>query len=155
MAVRRTQSVSQEDITTRCREVCQEAGLKLTQQRLEIFREIVQARDHPSAEELHKRLLPRMPALSLDTVYRTLGTFAGCGAVLKLQVADGSARFDGNPVRHHHFVCRECRTVYDFSWPAFDRMRLPTEAEARREIAERHVRVTGLCEEWLSGRHRR
>ena len=51
---------------------CRKAGLKLTYQRQEIYRELVLSDDHPSAEILHRRLNEKMPMLSLDTVYRTL-----------------------------------------------------------------------------------
>jgi Fur family transcriptional regulator, peroxide stress response regulator len=48
---------------------CRAAELKVTHQRLEIYRELVQAKDHPSADILYKRILtPVMngkPALSL------------------------------------------------------------------------------------------
>ncbi|MBC8317138.1 MAG: transcriptional repressor, partial [Desulfobulbaceae bacterium] len=51
---------------------CRKANLKITHQRLEIFRELAKALDHPSAESLYKRLQKKLPTLSLDTVYRTL-----------------------------------------------------------------------------------
>ena len=37
---------------------CRTAGLKLTHQRTEIYRQLLVTADHPSAETLHKRLLP-------------------------------------------------------------------------------------------------
>ena len=36
-------------------EACRKAGLKLTHQRLEIYKEIAAATDHPSAEDLYRR----------------------------------------------------------------------------------------------------
>ena len=35
---------------------CRGAGLKVTHQRLEIFRELAKTSDHPTAEALYKRL---------------------------------------------------------------------------------------------------
>jgi len=49
-----------------------EAGIKLTHQRLEIFREIASRLDHPDAESVHDAIRERMPGVSLDTVRRTL-----------------------------------------------------------------------------------
>ena len=36
---------------------CRKIALRLTPQRLEIFRELAKATDHPSAEILHQRLV--------------------------------------------------------------------------------------------------
>lgn len=64
------------DELARFKDVYRRAGLRLTPQRLEIFRELAESTDHPSVEELHRRLVVKFPTLSLDTVYRTLGTLA-------------------------------------------------------------------------------
>ena len=60
---------------------CRNAGLRLTYQRLEIYGELARSFDHPSVELLHQRLRRKIPTISLDTVYRTLATFAGLGLV--------------------------------------------------------------------------
>ena len=87
------------------KEICEETGIKLTHQRLEIFKEIMSAYDHPSAEVIHRRLRKKLPTIAIDTVYRTLATFDELGIVKKLQVMGEGALFDANLDRHHHFVC--------------------------------------------------
>lgn len=77
--------------------VCKKAAMKLTQQRFEIFRELAMASDHPAAERLYKRLLKRLPTLSLDTVYRTLATLENYGLIRKIQTPESQARFEGKP----------------------------------------------------------
>ena len=47
---------------------CRDAGLKVTHQRTEIYRQLANQPDHPTAETLHKRLLATRPTISLDTV---------------------------------------------------------------------------------------
>jgi Fur family peroxide stress response transcriptional regulator len=56
------------DKLARFKDACRRAGLRLTPQRLEIFRELAESKDHPSVEELHRRLLVKFPTISLDTV---------------------------------------------------------------------------------------
>jgi len=129
----------------RLREICQHAGLRVTPQRLEVFRELLTARDHPSAEQLHERLTERMPSLSLDTVYRTLATLERCGAISQVRAYDGRAHFDGNPEPHHHLICRECGRIVDFRWPSADRLRLPPEAAGWGRIDRRQVELRGVC----------
>ena len=136
----------------RFREICQQAGLKVTPQRFEIFRELSTAQDHPSAERLHERLTARMPSLSLDTVYRTLATLESHGVVRQVEAYDGRAHFDGNPEIHHHLICRECSRIVDFAWPRADRLHLPPEAEGWGRIDHRPVELRGVCGECLRRR---
>ena len=70
---------------------CRKAGIKLTHQRREIYSELAASDDHPSAETLHRRLIQKIPMLSLDTVYRTLATFARHGLIHKVETAESQA----------------------------------------------------------------
>ena len=67
---------------------CREAGLRLTHQRLEIYSELELACDHPTAEIIHQRIRKKMPTISLDTVYRTLATFARHGLINKVETVE-------------------------------------------------------------------
>ena len=71
-----------------CRSLPASRPAGVTHQRQEIYRELAQAEDHPSAEALHHRLQERFPTISLDTVYRTLATFAGCGLINKVDTVE-------------------------------------------------------------------
>jgi Fur family peroxide stress response transcriptional regulator len=124
---------------------CHRAGLKLTHQRLEIFRELALSTDHPSAEALYKRLLERMPMLSLDTVYRTLTTFNLHGLVHKVETGESQARFEAVNERHHHLICRQCLEIVDFHWPSVDEVSLPDPVRAWGNIDTRNVVIYGVC----------
>ncbi len=127
------------------KKICDEAGIKLTHQRLEIFREMMTATDHPSAELIHKRLLKKMPTVAIDTVYRTLATFDELGIVKKLHVMGERALFDGNLTSHHHFVCTRCKRVEDVYWPEFDASMIPEKAGQIGKIQSRHLELRGIC----------
>lgn len=126
---------------------CRERGLKLTHQRLEIYRELASDLSHPSAEEIHTRLAPRLPTLSLDTVYRTLTTLEQHGLISRLEVLDDRARFDANLEPHHHLVCIRCRRAVDLAWPQVDRLEMPAAAAGWGEVASRHLELRGVCAE--------
>ncbi len=127
------------------KQICDEGGIKLTHQRLEIFREIMAASDHPSAELIHKRLQTKMPTLAIDTVYRTLATFDELGIVKKLHVMGERALFDANLTKHHHFVCTRCKQVEDIYWPEFDESMIPEKAAHMGRIQSRHLELRGIC----------
>jgi Fur family transcriptional regulator, peroxide stress response regulator len=127
--------------------VCRDAGLKLTQQRLEVYSELAHASDHPSPETLHRRLLPRMPSLSLDTVYRTLATLAQYNLVQKVETFQSQVRYEAMQPSHHHLICRECQAISDFPWSSFDSIKLPKDTDSWGIIERKSAVLTGLCRE--------
>ena len=68
---------------------------------------------HPSAEWVYQQLKPRIPDLSLATVYRNLNLFRTQGLIASVGTVRGLERFDGNPAPHVHFVCDGCGSVID------------------------------------------
>jgi len=124
---------------------CREAGLKLTYQRQEIYRELVLSDDHPSAEILHARIKEKVPMISLDTVYRTLGTFARTGLIHRVETGESQARFEVIHRRHHHLICRQCLEITDFQWPSLDEISIPAELRRWGEIDSRNLVVYGIC----------
>lgn len=121
------------------------SGLKLTHQRLEIFRELASSKDHPSAETLHKRLSEKMPMLSIDTVYRTLSTFSLHDLIHKVETVESHARFEVIHERHHHMICRQCREIIDFNWPSINNIVMPEEILSLGKIDTINVVVHGVC----------
>ncbi len=71
------------------------------------------SKTHPSAETLFNQLKPRIPDLSLGTVYRNLNLFRQQGLAISVATVDGVERFDGNTSPHVHFICDDCGAVID------------------------------------------
>ncbi len=88
-------------------------GLKVTHQRTEIIREIVQTKDHPDVETICRRVRGRIPAVSLDTVYRTISALFERGLINRIMVDAKRARYDADVTRHNHFVCDTCGRIVD------------------------------------------
>lgn len=88
-------------------------GLKVTNQRTEIIREIVRTTDHPDVETVHRRVRERVPAVSLDTVYRTMAALCDRGLINRIMSDSGRARYDGDVTRHNHFICDVCERIID------------------------------------------
>jgi len=129
----------------RFEQVCRDAGVRLTHQRLEIFREVAQARDHPDAETVYRRVRERMPTVSLDTVYRTLWLLNDHGLITTLGLSRERTRFDANLTRHHHFVCVRCGSTRDFHSEELDNLELPSSARAFGRIETTLVEARGVC----------
>ena len=86
-----------------------------------------------------------MPALSLDTVYRTLATFEKLSLVHRVETVESQARYEALTTRHHHFLCDTCGQVFDFVWHSFDAMTLPSGLAEIGAIARTSVVVHGTC----------
>lgn len=121
-----------------------EAGIKLTHQRLEIFREIASTLEHPDADTVFRAVQQRMPTVSLDTVYRTLWTLHDLGLITTLGPRREGVRFDANLDRHHHYVCVRCGLVRDFESAALDGLPVPA-AKRFGSVVDTHIEVRGTC----------
>lgn len=129
----------------RFRETCRSAGVRLTHQRLEVFREVARTGDHPDAETIHKRVRKRMPSVSLDTIYRTLWLLNDIGLITTLGPSRERTRFDANLTRHHHFVCNGCGLTRDFYSKELDDLDIPSSAKEIGRIEMTFVEVRGIC----------
>ncbi len=124
---------------------CRASGLRITQQRLEIFRELLNCSDHPDAEKLFQRLRGKMPGLSLDTVYRTLWMLNDAGVITTMGLEREKTRFDGNIDHHHHFVCIKCGSISDFYSDTLDSLEIPESAKKLGKACNAHVEIRGIC----------
>jgi Fur family peroxide stress response transcriptional regulator len=89
------------------------AGYRITPQRLAIIRILVETKDHPSVDEIYRRVQEEFPTTSLATVYNTLERLKEMGEVLELPFSGGS-RYDGlNPHPHPHLRCTVCGAIED------------------------------------------
>jgi Fur family peroxide stress response transcriptional regulator len=128
---------------------CKEAGLRLTHQRLEIYSELAVAADHPTADTIYQRIRKKIPTISLDTVYRTLATFASHGLINKIETVESQARFEVKIMRHHHVICRKCNMITDFQWESLDDVNLPVEISRWGRVENKNVIVYGICSECM------
>jgi Fur family peroxide stress response transcriptional regulator len=145
--------VTQDEVERRVehfREAAKAAGVKLTHQRIEIFRELASSVEHPSAEGVLKALSPRMPTLSHDTVYRTLWLLNDLGLVSTLGPRRESVRFDANPEPHHHYICIRCGLARDFESSDLNKLRIPEAVSDFGSIDATHVEVHGVCHRCLN-----
>ncbi|MGD0827101.1 MAG: transcriptional repressor [Desulfobaccales bacterium] len=88
-------------------------GIAVTPQRLAILASLQRRHDHPSAEKIYQEVRPQLPAISFNTVYKTLEILCRKGLILKVNPLHEAARYDGKTGRHAHLVCRRCHTIAD------------------------------------------
>jgi len=128
------------------REKCKENNLKITPQRLLIYRELLKSKDHPYAEALHKRIKKIMPDISLDTVNRTLLTFSKIGIVKNVEGYGEPRRYDPNIKNHHHFRCVNCNSIIDFDYRPYDDIIILGDIKKRFSVLNKKVLLEGYCD---------
>jgi Fur family peroxide stress response transcriptional regulator len=121
-----------------------EAGMNVTPQRLAVYRMLLEAEDHPSPEALYRRIRPKMPSLSLATIYKALDALVKLGVVREVSVVGERKRYDANVDRHHHLVCTRCKKVDDFYDEGLDAV-APSRRLAGFVAHAVSVQVLGLC----------
>ena len=72
-------------------------GMKITPQRLMIFKVLENNTSHPSAEEVFKRVKRVYPTVSFTTIYKTLETLRDLGEVKELIIDEDRKHYDPNP----------------------------------------------------------
>ena len=127
------------------------AGIRMTPQRLEIYRQTAATTSHPDIETIHREIRKTMPGVSLDTVYRALALFADLGLVSTVRPLGQRVRFDANTSPHHHFICTHCGAALDFEDRELDDLRVPESASALGHVVSCHVELRGLCATCAAG----
>jgi Fur family peroxide stress response transcriptional regulator len=122
-----------------------ERGLKITPQRTAIYQELIQAKDHPSADKIYKRILKKIPNISFDTVNRTLLTFSKIGITNIVEGYGQAKRYDPNLDTHHHFRCMKCNTIIDFHNKEYDNLKVPEDINKQFKVLNKKVVLEGLC----------
>ena len=128
--------------------LCMRKGLKITPQRIEVYKTLIACSDHPPVDAIYKRVKRVLPNISFDTVNRTLNTFNDIGAAFVVG-GDNVKRFDGNLEKHHHFKCVKCRNIIDFKYNEFDNVKVPEKLGQMFKVLRTTVFVEGLCQTCL------
>ena len=119
--------------------------MRVTHQRLEIFREVAHTGEHPNAEQVFQGVRERLPTVSLDTVYRTLWVLVDLGLIKTMSPGRRRTHFDANLDPHHHFVCIRCGSTRDFYSEDFDALIPPDSVLELGDIQQTQVVVSGMC----------
>jgi Fur family ferric uptake transcriptional regulator len=110
--------------------LCQQRGLRITEQRRVIAKVLSESDDHPDVDQLHARATAVDPGISIATVYRTVRLFEEAGILDRHDFGDGRARYEAAPEAHHdHLIDVETGHVIEFVDPELEAL--------QRQIAER------------------
>lgn len=78
-----------------------------------VLKAVNELKCHASADEVYNRINKEYPNISRATVYRDLNQLADSGKILRVEIPNGSARYDHQTYKHYHVVCQKCNRVFD------------------------------------------
>lgn len=137
---------SKADSITIFRDKCKRHNLSMTPQRMVIYKELTDSKNHPCAEEIYEKVRGVFPDISLDTVYRTLSTFSEIGVIDIVEGYGEARRYDPDIGPHHHFRCRQCNNIVDFNNESYDNLRIPKEFRKNFKVTNLRVVLEGTCD---------
>lgn len=95
-------------------------GIQPTPQRLEVARCVLEARNHPTADQVLAEVLNRCPTISRATVYNTLNLLVDNDLLVSRTLRGGAVVFDPNLDPHHHLIDIESGEIHDIPWDAVE-----------------------------------
>ncbi|MGH7807703.1 MAG: Fur family transcriptional regulator [Thermodesulfobacteriota bacterium] len=126
---------------------CKDLGIKVTPQRVAIYRELANTDQHPSAESIYQKIRNYYPNISLTTIYRTLETFEKLGLISVVNILYNAARYDANLEPHHHLVCIACKKVEDYYDNSLMNLDIPKKNLANYKVLGYTVQLNGVCKD--------
>lgn len=91
-------------------------GLRMTRQRREVYRQIREHRDHPTAQDVFLRVKDQLPNISLATVYNCLEALVDHGLVRQVNFDREPSRFCPNLAEHGHFHDQRSGAIHDVTF---------------------------------------
>ena len=89
------------------------SGLRMTRQRQEVYRILMQERNHPTANDVFMRVKDRLPNISLATVYNCLEALVQHGIIRQVNFERESSRYCSNLQEHGHFHDQTTGVIHD------------------------------------------
>ena len=120
-------------------------GLKVTPQRVAIYKALAETTCHPTASDLYQQVAVDYPMISQNTVYYTLSSLRAAGLVKEVNYWHDQARFDANVKPHHHLICLGCRAILDIENRALNRLTSSSAIPREFQVIDHQVEFYGYC----------
>ena len=125
--------------------ICKKHHLRITPQRIIIYKTVINSTIHPTAENIFSLLQTEHPNISFDTVNRTLNTFSEIGIIDTVESYSGAKRFDPRISNHHHIHCVNCGDIIDFEDTTYDKLDIMEEIKRKYKVISKRVVINVIC----------
>ncbi len=119
-------------------------SLKITPQRLGVFKILEGNSMHPSDENTYDEIKRVYPTISFTTVYKTLDVLEEMGEISKVTIDTERKHYDPNTDVHHHIICLKCNKISDIK-EDYINPRLPREIFDEFTPSSYQISFYGTC----------
>lgn len=124
--------------------LCQDKGLRLTEQRRIIAEVISKSSDHPDVEEVYRRAVSVDAKISMSTVYRTLKLFEELHILEKREFGDRRARYEHVGDHHDHLIDLETGKVIEFHSTEIEKLQEEIARKFGYRLVDHRLELFGL-----------
>ncbi|WP_075866010.1 Fur family transcriptional regulator [Carboxydothermus islandicus] len=140
-----------ESILSQVGKKLRESDYKLTPQREEILRVLIENQDkHLSAEEILGLVKEKSPEIGLATVYRTLEILYSLGLVHCMDFGDGRKRYEfelleSKSHQHHHLICLNCGKIEEIEEDLLEELEREVYKNKGFVVTNHQLKIYGFC----------
>ena len=100
---------------------------------------------HVTADEVYEFIKIEHPAIGKGTVYRNLRILTEENKIRKVEIPDGSDRFDFNLKKHYHFRCIKCGNLTDVDMDEIGEIEAYIRKERELTFLDYDILFKGIC----------
>jgi len=125
--------------------LCNQKGLRITDQRRIIARVLSEAEDHPDVEKVYERASAIDSGISIATVYRTVRLFEEAGILDRHDFGDGRSRYEPADAAHHdHLIDVETGRVIEFVDPELEQLQKAIAEKLGFRLVDHRMELYGV-----------
>jgi Fur family ferric uptake transcriptional regulator len=126
----------------------QQQGLKLTNERVALVREIFATHYHFEADELLFKMKQKNVKISRATVYRTLELLVKSGLVRRVHLGEDHYHYEhvSGDSHHDHLVCTTCGGVIEFLDDELEKRALEICGKRKFKPTFHNLQILGVCD---------
>ena len=121
-----------------------EQKLRNSEKRRAILNILKETKSHPTADWVYDRLKEEYPDAGIATVYRNLKILLDQHEIMKINVGDGLDHYDADISEHYHFMCRDCRRIFDIEPQQLNIGIIPGNIDGM-SVEGYSIMLSGLC----------
>ena len=129
--------------------ILKDENLKMTPQRVEVFRQVWDSNEHQESEEIFISLRKRDVNISRATVYRTMDILYQHDLVQRMDIGDGKWRYEHwlDCHQHDHLICIRCGTIVEFINTQIEEIQNDVAEKFDYELVRHVHQLFGLCKQ--------
>lgn len=125
------------------------AGLKATRSRVRLLEVLQAIGGHHSADEIHRLLKDWGCPMARGSVFKMVSDLWRANLLMVTDLGTGRSLYELHLGRHHHFVCRGCRSIWDVPEGGEEPTLQGPEFDLPGKLEQVQVVFRGLCRQCL------